>query len=157
MNGPLWRGSARSLPMAILGVTTVLAAMVVLLVGGQPAGWVTLGVVGVALVVAAEVRVDVSSDALKVRWGQLGVPVNRVRLTDIVDAQAVVIRPRQAGGWGYRGSRVLFGHAAVVVRRGPAIRLELARNRVFVVTVDDAPTGTTVLQELIEQRNVDEG
>lgn len=51
-------------------------------------------------------------------------------------------------GWGYRGSRRTFGRAALVLRTGPAIRLDLTDNRTFAVTVDDAATGAGLLNDL---------
>ena len=43
----------------------------------------------------------------------------------------------------------LFGAAAVVVRRGPALRLALRDGKTFLVTVDDAATGAALLNDLI--------
>jgi hypothetical protein len=41
----------------------------------------------------------------------------------------------------------LFGRAAVVLRGGEGLRLDLSRGRIFVVTVDDAATGAAVLAQ----------
>jgi hypothetical protein len=43
----------------------------------------------------------------------------------------------------------MFGAAAVVVRRGPALRLSLRDGKTFLVTVDDAETGAALLNDLI--------
>jgi hypothetical protein len=55
----------------------------------------------------------------------------------------------QWGGWGYRGSRRLFRKAAVVLRAGPALRLDLADDTQLVVTVDDAESGAGLLNDLL--------
>ncbi len=54
-------------------------------------------------------------------------------------------KPRDWGGWGYRGSLFLMKQAAVVLRKGPAIRVDLKNGKVFVVTVDDPTQGVAVL------------
>ena len=43
----------------------------------------------------------------------------------------------------------MFGHAAVVLRRGPVLRLTLRDRKTFLVTVDDAATGAALLNDLI--------
>ena len=47
------------------------------------------------------------------------------------------VRPTEWGGWGYRGSPTLMKRAAVVLRAGPGIRLDLHDGKVFVVTIDN--------------------
>lgn len=135
-----------------MGMVGAVATVVVLASGSPVAAPLGLGAASIVLITASRLRMVIDSEGVRVRWGPLGFPVNRLRIDQILDAQAVVIRPLHAGGWGYRGSRLLFRRAAAVVRRGPAIRLELVKNRVFVVTVDDAATGATVLQELLARR-----
>ena len=60
-----------------------------------------------------------------------------VPLRRIATAQAIDIHPTDWGGWGYRGSLTLMKRAAVVLRAGPGIRLDLHDGEVFVVTIDD--------------------
>jgi hypothetical protein len=69
-------------------------------------------------------------------------------LEQIVGASVIDLKPREWGGWGYRGSRRAFGRAAVVLRAGPAIRLDLTDRRTFAVTVDDAATGAGLVNDL---------
>ena len=116
------------------------------------AGLVTvpLAIAGLVCLTFSRLRMDVTGREVRVHWGPWGFPKNRVRLDQIVGVEAVAIRPAHAGGWGYRGSRRLFRSAAAMVRRGPAIKLHLEKGRAFIVTVDDAATGATVLQELTE-------
>lgn len=42
----------------------------------------------------------------------------------------------------------MTGRAAVVLRRGPAVRLDLGDGRTFLVTVDDPENGAGVLNDL---------
>jgi hypothetical protein len=51
----------------------------------------------------------------------------------------------QWGGWGYRGSLKLMKQAAVVLRAGPGLRLDMTGGRVFVVTIDDPGTAAALL------------
>jgi hypothetical protein len=83
-----------------------------------------------------------------VRYGPLPWPTSHIALSSIKTAIAIDVRPSAHGGWGYRGSRRLFGKAAVVVRGGDGIRIDLADGTEFVVTVDDAEQGAGVLNDL---------
>ena len=71
-------------------------------------------------------------------------------LTVIVwnDREVIDVRPGEWGGWGYRGSVKVFGRAAVVLRAGTGIRVDLVGGRAFAVTVDDAETGARLLNDL---------
>jgi hypothetical protein len=68
-------------------------------------------------------------------------------------------RGRAAPGWAAGSAAALvaiglllvFGAAAVVLRRGPALRLTLRDGKTFLVTVDDAATGAALLNDLITQ------
>ena len=144
-----WSGTATNPGLLALGVVVLIGA-VAAGATGSTVMMIPIAVVGILLATWSRLRMDVTSEEVRVHWGHLGFPVNRVRVADIVGVEAVAIRPAHAGGWGYRGSRRLFRSAAALVRRGPAIKLHLERGRAFIVTVDDAATGATVLQELTE-------
>lgn len=47
-------------------------------------------------------------------------------------------------GWGYRGSLTLFGRAAVILRTGPGLRLDLTDGKSFYITIDDPDTAAGV-------------
>jgi hypothetical protein len=83
----------------------------------------------------------------------LGLWRTGVALRDVVQAEAIDIRPLEWGGWGYRGSLRLMGRAAVVLRAGPGVRLELRGGRVLAVTVDDAETAAGLLNDLVARRS----
>ena len=55
------------------------------------------------------------------------------------------------GGWGYRGSLALVKKAAIVLRAGPGLRLDLLNGRTFVVTIDDPQTPAALLSAETER------
>ncbi len=134
-------------PMAAIGVLGCVAGVFAV---GAPGIILGLTSIGTALVVMAFASVSVFVDrrGLSVRYGPLPWPVSRIPLSSIEEANAMDVRPMEHGGWGYRGSRKLFGKAAVVVRGGEGIRLALRDGTEFVVTVDDADRGAGVLNDL---------
>ncbi len=114
--------------------------------GGQwVIGAVLLGT-AVLMLGFTSVRVTVAARGLTVSYGPLGLRLTRIPLRRIAAADAV---ERTGFSFGYRGSLALFGAAAVVVRRGPALRLALRDGKTFLVTVDDAATGAALLNDLI--------
>lgn len=120
--------------------------------GGAFGQWFIGAIGGVVALVALEthtVRVTVDRRGLAVAWGPFGVPVNRVAIERVAVASAIVVRPGEWGGWGYRGGLRLMGKAAAVVTGGPGIRLDLTDGRVFVVTVDDADTGAALINDYV--------
>lgn len=86
---------------------------------------------------------------MTVRWGPTGLLRTTVPLRDIVRAEAIDVSPMEWGGWGYRGSQWLLGRAAIVMRAGPGLRLDLRSGRVLAVTVDDAGTAAGLLNDLV--------
>jgi hypothetical protein len=89
------------------------------------------------------------ADGLRIGYGPIHLPRTHVPLDRMAVATAIDVRPMRWGGWGYRGSLRWFRQAAVVVRGGPGIRVDLRDGRVFVVTVTDAATGAAALNEAI--------
>jgi hypothetical protein len=94
------------------------------------------------------IRVSVDWRGLRIGYGLLPWPVTTIPMARLQSAERIDLRPLEWGGWGYRGSRGL-GRAAVVVRSGDAIRLQLAGRGEFAVTVDDAASGAGLLNDLI--------
>jgi hypothetical protein len=104
------------------------------------------GLIVVFLLGFTSVRVTVAARGVTVGYGALGLRLTRIPLRRIASAAAV---NRLPSGFGYRGSLLLFGAAAVVLRRGPALRLTLRDGKTFLVTVDDAETGAALLNDLV--------
>jgi hypothetical protein len=144
----VWTGRADArwaLPAGLL-----LAAGGVLLgaVTGQWTPATVLLLAGVLMLGFTSVRVRVTARGVTVNYGVLGLRLTRVPLRKIASAEAVGLT---AFAFGYRGSLWLLGAAAVVLRRGPALRLTLRDGKTFLVTVDDAATGAALLNDLIAQ------
>jgi hypothetical protein len=72
--------------------------------------------------------------------GTLGFPRVSIPIDQIAQVSTLDIKPIRWGGWGYRGSLRAFKRAAMIVRAGEGIRIDLNGGRIFIVTVDDATT-----------------
>ena len=141
-----WSGAVTARwPLAAATAVVACGAVVALTVGDR---WAGLALVAAGLPVAALSHVQVYADrrGLTVAYGPLGWPRTRLPLVDIAAAASIDVRPTEWGGWGYRGSLRVLRRAAVVLRSGPGIRVDLHDGRVFAVTVDDAATGAAVLE-----------
>jgi hypothetical protein len=150
-----WVGRCRSTfawPMVVgFGTAAVVVPPLAALVGAPRESWIA--VVSLVLAAAAlpfiSIRVVVDRRGLRAELGPAGWPTVSFPLADIVAAEHVPDAiPVRSGGWGYRGSVRVFGRAALVLRRGDAIRLVLRGDRTFLVTVDDAATGAGLLNDL---------
>jgi len=99
----------------------------------------------------SRIRVSINEQGLTIHYGHLGWIRQRVPLARIVRAAAFELEPLAHGGWGYRGSLRWRGRAAVVVRSGSALRLELRDGTQLSVTVDDAETGASLLNGFLQR------
>ena len=102
----------------------------------------TLASAGVALWWFTSITVAVGPAGLKVRFGPFGWPRVRVPIAAVEHVEVEDVEPMAYGGWGYR---VMPGVRAVVIRRGPGLRIRRAGGADLVVTVDDAATAAGVL------------
>src|SRR6201987_5696337 len=142
-----WTGRAHLawwLPLALIAIGVILVVSARSLVGALPAALLLL-----VYLAFGWIKVTVDVRGLQIRYGVLPRPVTSVPLDDIRRAERIDLAPLQWGGWGYRGSRKAFGRAAVVLRRGDAIKLQLTDGSEFAVTVDDAATGAALLADLL--------
>jgi hypothetical protein len=143
----VWTGRARSRwawPAAVLLI------VVGVIVGAAAAQWtpaIVLLVIGVTTLAFTSVRVTVAARGITVGYGPLGLRLTRIPLRRIASAVAL---EQASFSFGYRGNLFMLGAAAVVVRRGPALRLTLGDGKTFLVTVDDAATGAALLNDLIK-------
>ena len=150
----IWFGRVRAGAWLWIGVPLSAAlTWIVVELTGVLVGLLVLG----ALVILADafsmLRVVVDREGLSVRYGHLGIFRQLIPLAKVDGARALNLKPLSHGGWGYRGSLLLLGKAAVVVRRGDAIEVTLHEGRQFLVTVDDAATGAALLNGLVQQRH----
>ena len=147
-----WTGRAHLawwLPLVLIAIGVILVVSARSLVGAIPAALLLL-----VYLAFGWITVTVDVRGLQIRYGVLPRPVTSVPLDDIRRAERIDLAPLQWGGWGYRGSRKSFGRAAVVLRGGDAIKLQLTDGGEFAVTVDDAATGAALLADLLAQEGV---
>jgi Protein of unknown function (DUF1648) len=107
---------------------------------------------GLTFVVMSSVSVRADDGGLHLAYGPMHWPRQRIVLSRIAAAEAIDLRPTQWGGWGYRGSLRIFKRAAVVLRGGPGLRLDLRNGARFAVSIDDPATGAAVLNRAITLR-----
>jgi hypothetical protein len=147
-----WTGRAHLawwLPLVLIAIGAILVVLARSAVGAVPAALLVL-----VYLAFGWIKVSVDARGLRIRYGLLPWPVTSVPLADIRRAERIDLRPLQWGGWGYRGSRKVFARAAVVLRGGDAIKLQLTDGSEFAVTVDDAATGAALLADLLAQAGV---
>ncbi len=143
----VWLGSAESRFMPLLSAALIVGAVV--------AG----GVVSLVLVTAAvlilffsAVRVSVNEREVHIGFGWWGWPRKAVPLDEISGADALEIEPMAYGGWGLRGKGSGVDKIwAVIVRRGPGLRLIRPNVSDVVVTVDDAEHGAGLINDLLKR------
>jgi Protein of unknown function (DUF1648) len=140
----VWIGSLTSLPMLVGPLFVIAAGLVFPL---QFRLWPFLGLVplGIVLCGLAHIRVRVDASGLRVFYGFGSLISTHIDARKIVQAEAIDVKPSAWGGWGYRGSLRLFKRAAVVLRRGPGIRLQLTGGQQFAVTVDHPDDAVALL------------
>ncbi|MWB97008.1 DUF1648 domain-containing protein [Agromyces seonyuensis] len=148
------------------GASIVLGAVVLLLVvltavtwvvADAAVGWLLAGISAFLLALIATslvFRVSVDEHGLSV-VSVAGVPRFQVPLAEVEAVRVVPVNPMgEFGGWGLRWAPGRFG---VVLRTGPAIEVDRANGRQFVVTVDDAETGARLLQALADRAATADG
>lgn len=155
----VWLRSVRMERSGVIVLAAVFALLVfmIVLLSSSPE---TAGGVGILLgVTVLMAGVTASMSVFRVRIDEAGLAVDsavgwprvRIPLDDIRRAEAVphVSPMGEFGGWGMRWA--LGGGSGVVLRSGPAIRVQRRSGKVFTVTVDDAETGAALLQALVER------
>lgn len=143
----VWSTNMRSAWLFHLGLGLILVAIPVTIFTGA---WAATGLVvaGLATMNVASVQVRADRSGLHVRYGKLPWPRTDVAIGRIGSARVIDVKPSEWGGWGYRGSLRLMRHAALVLRGGPGMRLDLTDGRVFVVTVDQPEEPVALLNAL---------
>ena len=142
----VWIGRARARWAWPAGVLLAAAGLIAGIAVRQWTPGTVLLIAGVLTLGFTSVRVRVAASGVTVGYGALGLRLTRIPLRRIASAAAV---DRTPFAFGYRGSLLLYGSAAAVLRRGPALRLTLRNGKTFLVTVDDAATGAALLNDLI--------
>lgn len=147
----MWVGHATGRVLAVTAVLTAVLGVILASIGSIVAGVVCVIAAGI---VAAFSRVTVMVDrrGLTVLYSRFHWPRTVIALEDVVSVEEVSLSPATWGGWGYRGSRKLAGRAAVLIRGGPGLRVELADGSKLSVSVDDPAEGVDVLRQLAQDR-----
>lgn len=141
----VWVGDQSSALLFGIGALS-LAVFVTMAVIGAP--WLAVLVVALATVTflaLARVRVRTDGSGLHVVFGGLPWPRTHLAIEDIESASVIDVRPKDWGGWGYRGSLKLLDQAGVIYRAGPGLRVNLRNGKTFVVTIDNPEMGAAIL------------
>jgi hypothetical protein len=148
----LWEGRARA-PWAVPAFLAFVVAGIALGVVTHWAFGLVVALSGLFTLALVEVRAQVTPTALRIRYsGPLGFPTQTLPLDRVATVEAIDVDPKRYGGWGYRGSLKLYRRAALNLRRGPGLRVELADGRTFVLTIDDAAGAVAALHPHIDAR-----
>ena len=131
-----------------LSAVLAAAAILVLVTVHSLVAVIPLAVLILAGLVFGWVRVTVDRLGLRVHYGLLPWPVTRIPLGRVMHCARIDVQPRGWGGYGYRGSRMVFRRSAVVLRAGDAIHLDLTDGSEFTVTVNGAAAGAGLLSDL---------
>ncbi|MEU9041602.1 MULTISPECIES: DUF1648 domain-containing protein [unclassified Kitasatospora] len=100
----------------------------------------------VAVLACSSVQARVTARGLTVGFGPFGRPARHWSPAELESARVEVRTPAQAGGWGYRISRL---GTTVMLRRGPCLVVRTRKGTDFAVSVDDADRGAALLNSLI--------
>jgi hypothetical protein len=130
----------------LISIVTIVYAAIT----GSPAVWIGVIVLAAVLLLAlatAVWRVSADRRGLIVRSG-LGWPRVVIPTDDIREVTVITVKPTaDFGGWGWRWDAA--GRQGIIMRAGSAIQVTRASGKRFVVTVDDAGTGASVLAALV--------
>lgn len=146
----VWSRSLRNRWLLGLGFAIIASAFPM----GVAVHWVTgliLVLVGCLTLAFSGIQARVDRTGLQVSFGCLPWPKKSIPIDQIVSASAIDVHPMEWGGWGYRGSLALVKKAAIVLRAGPGLRLDLLNGRTFVVTIDDPQTPAALLSAETER------
>jgi hypothetical protein len=140
---------------AVLGgaILLMITTIVITAVATSRIQWSVIAVLALVLLLAlatAAWRVSADRRGLVVR-SALGWPRIVIQAADIRQVSVVTINPpADFGGWGWRMD--VAGRRGIIMRAGPAIQVTRASGQRFVVTVDDAETGASVLAAVVAAR-----
>ncbi|HEY8453795.1 MAG: DUF1648 domain-containing protein [Micromonosporaceae bacterium] len=134
--------------VVVLAVSLLATALVGALARSVWAAAPTVAVVLIVGLAFTVLRLTVDRRGLRIRFGPWGWPQVTVNLDEIEYAEVTEVRPSEWGGWGYR---MRPRGRALVLRRGPGVRLALSGGRQFVATTRDPHTVAGLLNTLVER------
>lgn len=106
----------------------------------------------IVVISLSRICVTANQSGLYVHYGFIGWPRTSISLHHISRIQVIDVKPKEWGGWGYRGSLTVMKQAAVVLRAGPGIRVDFRDGRIFVVTIDNPYTLIQILETKISKK-----
>jgi hypothetical protein len=150
----VWSGSARNgwMPLVlviVLGHYAVASVLLGKMHGVSPYLNAAHLLVLALLELFSTIEVQIDSRQIVIRYGYLGWLRQRIALERVLAARAFQLEPLQHGGWGYRGSLRFGGRAALVVRAGDALGLELAGGKRLSITIDGAEAAARAVNALV--------
>lgn len=149
-----WSRTVSAPLLALLGLLMAVGGLVLSFLDTWPAG-VGLLIGGMTVLALTSVRVTVDRRGLALAPTLLPYPFRRIALDRVQEATSRRISPAaEFGGWGYR---VRPGRSGLVLRSGEGLVLRLASGREFVVTVDDAATGASLLNAYLDRSRSPQG
>jgi len=148
----VWSATMRSQMMYVLSAAGVLVGFFLWIASSSLFSLGVCAVVSLAVGALASVQVRADRTGLHITYASLPWPRTEIGVADIESASVIDVRPMQWGGWGYRGSLKIMKQAAVVLRAGPGIRLDLRNGKIFVVTVDHPENAVALLNAEIARR-----
>ncbi|MBF6620705.1 MAG: hypothetical protein ITG02_10815 [Patulibacter sp.] len=142
-----WSGSAHAawwFPV-VVSATGIAVAASAFLTGAPTALLLAIGVVLPVLALwTSRTRLTVTPAGVHAHMGAR-FPRRAVSVAAIDGAEAIDVVPLRWGGWGWR---ITPKATALIVRRGEGVRLRLTTGRDLVVTVDDATTAASLINDL---------
>jgi hypothetical protein len=106
----------------------------------------------VVLELLSRIRVTVDAADVTIHYGHFGWVQQRISMARVGSASVTPVGAFSPYGWGYRGSLTLLKRAAVIIRSGAGLRLDLMDGRRFLVTVDDAESASRLINRFRAQR-----
>jgi hypothetical protein len=108
---------------------------------------IAIGLLILASLCFAPVLVRASPAGVEMCFGPWRWPRVRVEAEEIVGVKALHVSPSTQGGWGYRGSLKRMGRAALVIRGGEGLQIDLTEGRRLVLALP----GISSLAEIVRQ------
>jgi hypothetical protein len=133
--------------LALLPLPAV--ALVLAFAGGFWAAAPLLLLAAALVLVVLRARFSVGAGGVTIGFGPLAWPRVRVPMREIASAAPATVHVAEWGGWGYRSSLDGRGRG-LIMRGGPAVRLELSTGRYLVATVRDPETVAGLVNSLVD-------
>jgi hypothetical protein len=95
---------------------------------------------------AFQIKFEVSESGVEISWGPFRFPKRKIAWANVVSVEVIQVRPTEWGGWGYR-INPLRKSTAAILRKGPGLKFELSKNRVFVITINEPEVALKAIEK----------